>query len=69
MPIAMGFRRDFDKHLRAELVAAGFVEASDVAKMSGEEAGVLYFNTMIRTIPPAPRTVLFSMRLPGALAM
>ncbi len=60
MTVELDFVEDLVNQLRTELIAAGFNEAADRAIVSDDEIGILYFNSLIRTIDAKPRKVLTS---------
>ncbi|WNG33379.1 hypothetical protein F0U61_06910 [Archangium violaceum] len=60
MAVEMDFVVDLVNHLRAELVAAGFTDAADRAKVDDDEIGIRYFNVRVRNIDACPRVVKFS---------
>lgn len=60
MAVEMNFVADLVGHLRAELVAAGFADAADRAKVDDDAIGIRYFNVRVRTIDACPRVVKFS---------
>lgn len=60
MAVEMDFVVDLVNHLRAELVAAGFTDAADRAKVSDNEIGIRYFNVLVRSIDARPRIVKLS---------
>jgi hypothetical protein len=60
MGVELNFVLDLARHLRAELIADGFDEAADLMKVPDHSVGIVYFNMLIRSIDPAPRSVRFS---------
>lgn len=58
--VELDFVQDLVTHLRTELISAGFSAAADGANVDDDHVGILYFNTLIRTIDPRPRKVHFA---------